>query len=399
MKWNDLTMKERSDLMGMFLKHGMDSLSDMRRIYDDGGYRPSTRSMKEQRMFDSVTEAIEKQNPYLYIDTLEGTVKVRKGEKPLEVDNTIVDFTPAGDFSDFTSAGSELFRGNLGGAASYAALMFLPNILQGGIKKVKRLADPVEDSYEDLIPEETLLKAIEDNSEYYRQIVIPKARKYGNLGKDKIGSIERTGVRIHQRYQEPDVKEPAHAWIETPDDYNRIYIDPSIHLNPDYETIRTSIGHEYRHWLDSDANNSLLEDEYLSAENFRNRKYGQSAINLRKEQTELLDRTYITPIEDAAERVTINNDLRQSAYWDLRNKYGRPVTEYELNQYINGLDEEAMRDLMNRNPHSIKPIVNSQNPKNKDNAIDRLKKSMVLVPGIGIGINTIYSGNSNDDGK
>lgn len=37
MKWNDLTMKERSDLMSLFLKHGIGSLSDMRRLYDEGG--------------------------------------------------------------------------------------------------------------------------------------------------------------------------------------------------------------------------------------------------------------------------------------------------------------------------------------------------------------------------
>lgn len=33
MKWNDLTMKERSDLMSLFLKSGVGSLSDMRHIY------------------------------------------------------------------------------------------------------------------------------------------------------------------------------------------------------------------------------------------------------------------------------------------------------------------------------------------------------------------------------
>lgn len=37
MKWNDLTMKERSDLMSLFLKAGVGSLSDMKRIYDEGG--------------------------------------------------------------------------------------------------------------------------------------------------------------------------------------------------------------------------------------------------------------------------------------------------------------------------------------------------------------------------
>ena len=35
MKWNDLTMKERSDLMSLFLKAGVGSLSDMRHIYDE----------------------------------------------------------------------------------------------------------------------------------------------------------------------------------------------------------------------------------------------------------------------------------------------------------------------------------------------------------------------------
>lgn len=34
MKWNDLTMKERSDLMSLFLKHGIGYLSDMKHIYD-----------------------------------------------------------------------------------------------------------------------------------------------------------------------------------------------------------------------------------------------------------------------------------------------------------------------------------------------------------------------------
>lgn len=34
MKWNDLTMKERSDLMSLFLKAGVSSLSDMKHIYD-----------------------------------------------------------------------------------------------------------------------------------------------------------------------------------------------------------------------------------------------------------------------------------------------------------------------------------------------------------------------------
>ena len=32
--WTDLSMKDKSELMSLFLKQGISSLSDMRRIYD-----------------------------------------------------------------------------------------------------------------------------------------------------------------------------------------------------------------------------------------------------------------------------------------------------------------------------------------------------------------------------
>lgn len=52
MKWNDLTMKERSDLMSLFLKNGIGSLSDMRHIFDgesdtEGGYSEKTLEQRE----------------------------------------------------------------------------------------------------------------------------------------------------------------------------------------------------------------------------------------------------------------------------------------------------------------------------------------------------------------
>ena len=43
MKWNDLTMKEKSDLMSLFLKAGVGSLSDMKKIYDEGGLLKNNR--------------------------------------------------------------------------------------------------------------------------------------------------------------------------------------------------------------------------------------------------------------------------------------------------------------------------------------------------------------------
>lgn len=52
MKWNDLTIKEKSDLMSLFLKSGVGSLSDMRHIYDgesdtEGGYKKDTLGKRE----------------------------------------------------------------------------------------------------------------------------------------------------------------------------------------------------------------------------------------------------------------------------------------------------------------------------------------------------------------
>lgn len=63
MKWNDLTMKERSDLMSLFLKHGIGSLSDMRRIYnreynnrypDGGELKPATITERIGRKWDNI---------------------------------------------------------------------------------------------------------------------------------------------------------------------------------------------------------------------------------------------------------------------------------------------------------------------------------------------------------
>ena len=46
MKWNDLTMRERSDLMSLFLKAGVGSLSDMKRIYEENTNLDNTSTHK-----------------------------------------------------------------------------------------------------------------------------------------------------------------------------------------------------------------------------------------------------------------------------------------------------------------------------------------------------------------
>lgn len=142
MKWNDLTMKERSDLMSLFLKHGIGSLSDMRRIYDGEHEetqqmsRPPTRSRREQRIFDRVTAVIERQNPYNYVETPNGTVKIRKGEKPLEdLSATIGAFTAAGDamdIYDFTQAIKNKDIGNI----IKQGIFFLPFVSGAAVNRI-----------------------------------------------------------------------------------------------------------------------------------------------------------------------------------------------------------------------------------------------------------------------
>lgn len=55
MKWNDLTMKERSDLMSLFLRHGIGSLSDMRHIYDGNEDTYSGGTLNSSKVSASLT--------------------------------------------------------------------------------------------------------------------------------------------------------------------------------------------------------------------------------------------------------------------------------------------------------------------------------------------------------
>lgn len=65
MKWNDLTMKERSELMGIFLRNGIDSLSDMRKIYDEGG---STNNTQVNAVIDNPNYKSDREGPiYKYL--------------------------------------------------------------------------------------------------------------------------------------------------------------------------------------------------------------------------------------------------------------------------------------------------------------------------------------------
>ena len=57
MKWNDLTMKERSDLMSLFLKAGVGSLSDMKHIYDGTKDTIPMQTDDNGNLRDSITPA------------------------------------------------------------------------------------------------------------------------------------------------------------------------------------------------------------------------------------------------------------------------------------------------------------------------------------------------------
>lgn len=163
MKWSDLTMKERSDLMSLFLKAGVGSLSDMKRIYDEGGYLFSgtsnnpendnwlvrarknvtdflgiTHHYDDYRRNKAVSETILEQkdnNLPQYAHRLpDGTISY--GEEPLESeDGMFATMIPAVGIAEtgYTVA-KGLITGHPEQAAVAVASEFLPDILKGSKK-------------------------------------------------------------------------------------------------------------------------------------------------------------------------------------------------------------------------------------------------------------------------
>lgn len=153
MKWNDLTMEERSDLMSLFLKSGVGSLSDMRHIYDgesDTGYNGGT--LKESKVSDKLSrnqwndlyrkgKVSISEVPREYQSWIEGeNSEFKKG-----ITKAISDFgenyvAPAmmaalslnpvlGASQDIAEIAFNLGTGNLAGAGIAAATAFLPEAI------------------------------------------------------------------------------------------------------------------------------------------------------------------------------------------------------------------------------------------------------------------------------
>lgn len=158
MKWNDLTMKERSDLMSLFLKHGIGSLSDMRRIYDGeqdtygGGTLPA--AQKSATLTRDQWNNLYRQGkvslaqiPRKYQSWIEGeNSDFKKGvteaidrfgtKYVAPVYSTLLSLNPvAGVGIDILDFSTQAASGNLIGMASTAATSFLPDFLAKPAKR------------------------------------------------------------------------------------------------------------------------------------------------------------------------------------------------------------------------------------------------------------------------
>lgn len=171
MKWNDLTMKERSDLMSLFLKHGIGSLSDMKRIYDGNqntdigvdspeddnwlvrarknvtDYLGLTHHYDEYKKSQRVAEeVVRRNNPY------NGTVykklptgHVVPSEQPLiPMEYELMGYTPVGDVQTFALEVPEAYKqGGVEAALKMAGLGligFVPGVGDAVSKAGKKYA-------------------------------------------------------------------------------------------------------------------------------------------------------------------------------------------------------------------------------------------------------------------
>lgn len=172
MKWNDLTMKERSDLMSLFLKHGIGSLSDMRRIYDGIHDNPEednwlvrarknvtdwlgitnhyTDYRRNQRVTDAILKEYELANdpPGPAHRLPDGTISY--GEKPLvNVDGLIAaTVVPAlGTGETLLNIGRGIITGNPVQVATSIIGAVVPGAAKGAIRKLNASIDTPEFKY------------------------------------------------------------------------------------------------------------------------------------------------------------------------------------------------------------------------------------------------------------
>ena len=170
MKWNDLTMKERSDLMSLFLKAGVGSLSDMKHIYDGTKDTIPIQTDDNGNLIDSIAPATVSaplsrdewsnlyaqgkvslsQIPRKYQSWIEGQNSKFKADITKAMHNagenylipaflTAATLNPIiGGASDIASIGSQIATGNFTGAAIDAATAFLPEVLEKPITQFLR---------------------------------------------------------------------------------------------------------------------------------------------------------------------------------------------------------------------------------------------------------------------
>lgn len=174
MKWNDLTMRERSDLMSLFLKAGVGSLSDMKHIYDgtQDTEEYSGGTLKESKVSASLNRNqwnnLYRQGkvrlseiPRKYQSWIEGENSQLKKDVTDAINNAGKTLSKAaiittgmipvvGAAEDIVDIGTQLTSGNYLGAGITAATAFLPEAIGETVKtaiksgKVARMLSEAE---------------------------------------------------------------------------------------------------------------------------------------------------------------------------------------------------------------------------------------------------------------
>lgn len=130
-RWSALSMKERADLINMYITNGISDLKEMKKHYNSFSGEENHPIEVQQGLQNGTIKAIKKDD---------GTYAYIRQEKPIEdLTQSIAEWTAAGDLMDAGVAIDAVRKGDLKQAALLAGLAVVPNALENTVKLGRRV--------------------------------------------------------------------------------------------------------------------------------------------------------------------------------------------------------------------------------------------------------------------
>ena len=129
-RWSALSLKDRADLMNMYITSGISDLKEMKKHYNSFSGEENHPTEVQQGLQNGTIKAIKKDD---------GTYAYIRQEKPIEdLTQSIAEWTAAGDLIDAGIAINTARKGDLKQAALLAGLAVVPNALENTVNLASR---------------------------------------------------------------------------------------------------------------------------------------------------------------------------------------------------------------------------------------------------------------------